>query len=398
MLTNDRQIDRRILLTADSLDMSGWKTTIVAMPLDSPAPEDPRTQRIGSNRTIADRVGIVVEGYRILRRMFGTNRGPVRTLKRLAWQFLVDQESFYERLFWPHIQHLQPNIVVANDLPMLPVAHKLAVRCGGRLVYDSHELYCEQDFSPREKHKWGRIERKYIKHCDAVITVNSSIAEELCTRYTLPKVHVIHNAERCSTTQTRTRYFHDLWSLPEESKILLFQGGLSSGRNLDVLVSSMRYVSACDVVLVILGSGELSNPLQSLISHLKLGRRVFIHPSVAQHELLHLTAAADAGVIPYQANCLNNYYCTPNKLFEFISAGLPILASDLPEIRKIVSNNGIGLVGDLSEPKGIAKSIEELFGDPVRFKEFIARVAATRKVICWEQEEKSLIGIYESLR
>ena len=398
LLTNDRQIDRRILLTADSLDMSGWKTTIVAMPLDAPASEDSRTQRIGSEQTIERREGIVVEGYRLLRRMLGTSRGPVRALKRLAWQFLVNQESFFQRLFWPHIQHLQPDVVVANDLPMLPVAYKLASSCGARLVYDSHELYCEQGFSPREKKTWAHIERKYIQHCDAVITVNASIAEELRTRYALRKVHVIHNAERCSTTQTRTRYFHDRWSLPAESRILLFQGGLSSGRNLEALARSMQYVSTANIVLVILGSGELTTPLQRLISGLKLQQRVFLHPAVPQHELLHLTAAADAGVIPYQANCLNNFYCTPNKLFEFISAGLPILGSDLPEIRKIVTGNGIGLVGDLSEPKGIAKRIDELFSDPVRFREFIDRVADARKVICWEEEEKSLIAIYESLR
>ena len=111
-----------------------------------------------------------------------------------------------------------------------------------------------------------------------------------------------------------------------------------------------------------------------------------------------LTAAADAGMIPYQATCLNNYYCTPNKLFEFIAAGLPILATDLPEIRRMVHEREIGLLGDTSTPKKLAALLDEFFSDEQRFAAWKVRVLMARQEICWEQEERKLVEIYEALR
>jgi glycosyltransferase involved in cell wall biosynthesis len=126
------------------------------------------------------------------------------------------------------------------------------------------------------------------------------------------------------------------FGLPVDKRIVLLQGGLSAGRNLEVLVDAMHYVKDPSVVLVVLGDGLLLRSLQKMAQQEGLAGRVYFHAAVPQNELLELTAAADAGVIPYQATCLNNHYCTPNKLFEFIAAGLPILATDLPEIRRLV--------------------------------------------------------------
>ena len=125
--------------------------------------------------------------------------------------------------------------------------------------------------------------------------------------------------------------------------------------------------------------------------------RVHFHRAVAQQDLPGFTVAADAGVVPYQATCLNNYFCTPNKLFEFIAAGIPVLGSDLPEIRKLVQGHDIGLVGDMGTAERLAELIDAFFGDRDRFANWQVNVRKARERVCWEVEEKKLLEIYEAL-
>lgn len=398
MLTPDRQIDRRILLSADSLEAAGWDVTIIAMPLDAQIADDRRVVRIGSDASLASRENRVLEAYRWVRGHLPMNGRLMRWMKRLAWRYLVDQESFYSKLFYSTGSLYSPRVFVANDLPMLPVAKLLAENCGARLVYDSHELYSEQEFSDREKRRWAEIEAKYIGACDVVITVNQSIASELKHRYGIADVKVIYNAERTSQTPASSRCFHEIFGLSDDTKILLLQGGLSAGRNLEVLVDAIRYVQNPSVVLVVLGDGLLLHSLRKLVQQRGLVERVFFHAAVPQSALAKLTAAADAGVIPYQATCLNNYYCTPNKLFEFIAAGLPILATDLPELRKLINDRNIGLVCDTASSENLAASIDNFFSDQQRFATWKNQVSIVRNLICWEQEEHKLVRIYEALR
>lgn len=400
MLTNDRQIDRRILLQADSLEEAGWKVVILAMLLEQPAAlDDPRVVRIGSvAEAVAGREGWVLSAYARVRRWLPMNGALMRALKSLAWRFLVDHERFYLNLFLADGRRYPAEVVVAHDLPMLAVGRVLAAEFKARLVYDSHELYCEQEFSRSQQLSWARVERRHIHACDRVITVNPSIARELESRYGLPEVHVVLNAERVAELQERSRYLHDCFAIPYEQPVLLFQGGLSSGRNLTKLVEAMASLAAMPVHLVLLGDGRLMLRLQRLIRVRKLSARVHLHPAVAQHDLLAITASADAGIIPYQAICLNNLYCTPNKLFEFVAAGLPILASDLPELRRLIVGHSIGQVFDLSDTDKIADAIRDFFSDEPRIATWRANLRRVRQELCWQSEGQRLKAIYEALK
>lgn len=397
MLTADRQIDRRILLQADSLEAAGWAVRILAMPLDGPAEDDPRVVRVGATGNTARRESLIVAAYRWARARLPMNGPAMRWLKRIAWRYLVDPETFYARLFLGTASGYPAGIYVAHDLPMLPLARQLAQARGARLVYDSHELYSEQEFSSHEKRRWAEIEARHIGACDLVTTVNPSIARELAARYGIDGVQVLLNAERCREAPVPTRRFHLAFGLSENKRVLLMQGGLSAGRNLEALVDAMLHVRDPSIVLVFLGDGLLVDVLRARVRSAGLEERVRFHPAVPQLELLAWTAAADAGVIPYQATCLNNYYCTPNKLFEFIAAGLPILASDLPEIRSMVEGHRIGMVGDTGSPTALASLIDDFFGDRQRFGAWRENLVEARRQVCWEVEEKHLIGLYERL-
>jgi glycosyltransferase involved in cell wall biosynthesis len=402
MLTADRQVDRRILMEAETLEAEGWSVTILAMPNDRgmvDAPQERWVMRVGQTRPkVARYEKLVLNCYLWLRRRVPLKGLLMRWMKQLAWRFLVDQETFYARIFLPEASHYRPTVFVAHDLPLLPVACRLAARSGAKVVYDSHELYSEQSFSVWEQRRWSIIEARYISKCDVVITVNQSIASALERKYSVRGVQVIYNAERAGDLPVRSRHLHERLGLALKNKILLFQGGLSEGRSLDVLVAAMQHVRNENVVLVILGNGPVYVDLQARVRRGRLETRVYFLSAVPQRKLLSFTAAADAGVIPYQATCLNNYYCTPNKLFEFISAGLPILSSDLPEIQKIVEGRQIGLIGDTSTPEKMALLIDDFFSNKERFVFWKANLEFVRKIICWEEEKKKLIKIYGAFR
>jgi glycosyltransferase involved in cell wall biosynthesis len=324
------------------------------------------------------------------------NGHVMQFLKRILWFYVANPEAFYCNLFSEDLIRLTPDVVMAIDLPTLPVAALHARRCGAKLVYDSHELYSEQEFSTREKHLWKAIEEKFIHQCDAVITVNQSIASELQRRYGMNSVHVIHNAINSTGRVQKNKLFHQTFGLPLYRKILLFQGGLSKGRHLETLVHAMKYINNQCIDLVILGDGQVRKALERLALSLGIKHRVYFHPVVPQHQLLEYTQSADVGVIPYQATCLNNLYCTPNKLFEFIAAGIPILGSNLPEINHIVLKHPIGLTGNMNSPDEFAHLIERVFSNDEQLETWKKNTLMAQQQFSWKNEEQKLLHIFRS--
>jgi glycosyltransferase involved in cell wall biosynthesis len=401
MLTLDRHIDRRILLEADVLEQAGWSVRILAAPADeSTGHDDPRVERIGAGpgqQGYPQREGMVLALYRLARRWMPMNGPLMRTLKRFAWKHVVRQDQFFVRLFERSVLARPADVYVAHDLPMLPVGVLAKRQHGGKLVYDSHELYVEQEFSAHEKRVWSELETRAIHEADAVITINPSVARQIETRYGLGTVHVVYNAEKLLSAPVQERRFHREFGLSADARVLLMQGGLSAGRNIETLVRAMRHVTARDVHLVVMGDGQMKAALRRIVAG-GLQDRVHLKDAVPQAELVSWSASADAGVIPYQATCLNNYYCTPNKLFEFIAAGLPVLGSDLPEIRSIVVGNAIGEVADLSTEEKIAAAIDGFFGHPARLQAWRAAAASAREKVNWDVEGRKVVEIYEKLR
>lgn len=399
MLTTDRQIDRRILQQADSLEKAGWFVTILAMPEDtSSSKDDPRVVRVQiKKQTIGLKHFSLLSFYRVIRRYVPMNGHVMQFLKRILWSYVVNPDAFYGDLFADELMQLTPHVVMAIDLPMLPVAALHARRCGAKLVYDSHELYSEQEFSTREKRLWKVIEEKFIHQCDAVITVNQSIASELQSRYGMNLVYVIYNAINSTARAQKNKLFHQAFGLPLERKILLFQGGLTKGRHLEALVHAMKYIDNQCIDLVILGDGQVRKALERLALSLGVKHRVYFHPAVPQHQLLEYTQSADVGVIPYQATCLNNLYCTPNKLFEFIAAGIPILGSNLPEIDHIVLKYQLGLTGKMSGPNEFAHLIDKVFRNEEQLEVWRENSLIAQQAFSWRHEEQKLLQIFRNL-
>lgn len=294
--------------------------------------------------------------------------------------------------------YFNPDIIHVHDLPRLQAGCLIKKALNIPLIYDAHELYPEIDtLTNKQKKKLKRLESKFIKQCDSVITVNEFIAEIMERDYKTSKINVIYNATTPLPTKLEKQpdLFRQNLTIPSNAHILLFQGWMSKTRGLQNLVRSIPQVEK-KIHLVLMGYGDVQNELREIIAELRIKDRVHILEAVPQTELLKWTSSADAGIIPYQPIDLNNYYCSPNKLFEFIQAGLPIIANALPFLKKVVQENDFGLVADLKSPFEYAKAINLMFKNTNNFNRFKANLKKRSGEFSWASEEVKLKNIYQT--
>jgi glycosyltransferase involved in cell wall biosynthesis len=292
-----------------------------------------------------------------------------------------------------------PQALHAHDLNTLPVAAALARRLRLPLTYDAHELYPEiSTLSPREAATWRFLERHLASRADHTVTVCDSIAAELEQRYGVDRPTVLLNcpvgsgANGGSARKPPPR--GAFLSLCErKAPLILYQGGFSPHRGLPALVRSAHELKRGTIVLM--GWGRLEDELRELIAREGLESRVRIVGPVPPGEVVAHAARATIGVIPYEPVGLNNTYTTPNKLFDYMAAGLPVAASRLPELTRFVEGGEIGLTFSPGDPTALAKAINEMLADPERYRRMRERAKDAARHYTWEQEAPKLLALYE---
>lgn len=273
-------------------------------------------------------------------------RGPA--LRRRATLFLVRRAGRIIRdgLLRDELIALRPAVIHCHDLITVPIGVAAARRIGAKVVFDSHEIFEEvSQISRLRKLRFRMMQRRISGKVDGFITVNDSIAEFLRTRYPrLPPAVVVCNAvpldpEGPPADDGRLR---DAASVESGRKILLYQGGFARHRGLDILVRSAPMLPD-DWCLVMMGWGTYQPTLERIADEVDIPRRnVRFIPGVPQDELRRWTAGADLGVIPYENVCLNHWYCSPNKLWEYPAAGVPLLVSPFPVLVATIEQHRIG--------------------------------------------------------
>ncbi|NPV90659.1 MAG: methyltransferase domain-containing protein [Firmicutes bacterium] len=380
MICHDQQIDRRIIQQAKALIKTGWHGIIVALSFNESDRLDNYegidVHRIGLARIVPECP--VYWRYQNRQRIINWWGRWINNLSKINWKVYklnlllhyrcrsISHPLPFDNVFYAAARNYLADLIVAHDLPALKAASRLADEWNVPLVYDAHELYYEQKtFSSRQKTFMFGNEKELIQKCAEVFCVNLSIAEEMACRYGIVTPHVLLNAIDSINNgdgSGKKDLIRQHFGLPANIRVILYQGGLLANRNLETTAKAMRYIKSKDVVLVFIGSGHLLHRLEKTARRFAPDKILF-KEAVPQEELLNWTASADIGIVPYPHVDLNTYYCTPNKLFEYIQAGLPIIANDLPELRRFVEDTGFGKVGLMNNPRNMAALIDSAVMD-----------------------------------
>jgi glycogen synthase len=289
-----------------------------------------------------------------------------------------------------------PRAVHAHDLNTLLAASRAARATGAALVFDSHEIWWEQlapGIAPDEWiHFYRELQRELMPSVDRMLTVCESIADWFTEFHRMPKPAVVRNS-----IELVSGFTPDISARPEDRPVeVLFHGGYSINRGLEELIEAASMLK--NARLAFRGFGVLEPKLRSIVEERRLQHVVRFEEAVPMSDVVTAASASDIGVIPYKPVCLNNRFSTPNKLFEYMNAGVAVAASDLPEIARIVRGEQIGALFDPMDPTSIANAINELASDRQRLAEMRRRSRRAAELRHhWGVDEQVLLQIYREL-
>ena len=330
------------------------------------------------------------------------DRPPVRPCPEPPPRRLPIPASEDDRRYWAYIRQInqiwakeaiawKPDLVQAHDCDALEAAARTARACGSKFVYDSHELWSDQPFITSQEgiEYWNRVEGQYLGETDARLTVSVPFAEVLEERYGKPFIP-LHNCQDYEVAPPARR--GTLRARFGGRPVALYQGVYGLDRGLEELIASAAYQE--EVVIALRGYGDREGAMRELAR--PYPHVVFLEPC-ASSDIVASAAEADFGVIPFLPTCLNHYYNTPNKLFEFMMAGLPIASADLPDLRRFIEGERIGLLFDPYSLSDIARGLVELSR-----RSDLAEMGQRAHLACkerfnWATEGQKLLACYASL-
>jgi glycosyltransferase involved in cell wall biosynthesis len=289
----------------------------------------------------------------------------------------------------------------ASDLAALPSCYLAARLRRKPLIYEAYELPLVQPHIARQR-LLSRVAhgflRRVVPSCAGVIAVSPPIGDEMRRLYGGPPPVILRNIPPYQPTVTSNR-LREYLGLDAATRIALYQGGIQENRGLDLLVRAGKYLPA-GIVVAMMGDGQSKPRLQALIEQEGVGERVRMVPAAPYAELLSWTASADLGlnVLPPDFS-LSIKWCLPNKLFEYLMAGLPVLSSDLPAVAEILRTYDAGQVVASLDPQDVAQAITEMLANPTALARMRQHaLEATEHDLSWEHEQQRLLGLYASLK
>jgi glycosyltransferase involved in cell wall biosynthesis len=284
----------------------------------------------------------------------------------------------------------------------LPALSTLRRRFGGATIYDSRDVYMRsRDLATARgplKTWLEALERRWARAANRVITVNHWYAGLLAEQLGVDRPLVIMNLPaRQPAFEPKPNLIRDRLGLTSGTSIVLYQGGLMTARGIEQSMTAI--LSLPDAVLCLLGFGALRNRLVEQSRFAPYIGRVFVLDPVSPDDLLAWTASADVSVMAIQPTSLNHTYTTPQKLFETIAVGVPVVAADLPGMAEIVRETDAGALCDPTDPAAIAAAVRKVLDTPPEVaaarRERI--LAAARDRYNWETEAPALLGLYREL-
>ncbi len=361
-VSNDIVTDQRVLKMADVLVGSGHPVTI-------------------AGRRLSGSLAVSNIPYEIKRfRMFFT-RG-------FLFYFFFNLRLFFFLLF------RKASLLVSNDLDTLLPNYIVSRIRGIRLVYDSHEYFtgvAELDGRYFVKWVWKTIERFIVPKINTLITVNDSIAKLYQDEYG-GSPHVVRNLGRKYTGHPAGR----ITGASGKELLLVFQGrGINMNRGGEELIDAV--VITGGVHLMVIGGGDNYMALRQRAENSGEKQKFTFLPVMEWNEMMAYTSSADLGLSLDKPDHINSKFSLPNKIFDYIAAGIPVLASDLPEIRRLNDEYGFGLLIKDVEPRSISEKICLLRDDPFLLAKLKAGSVRASVELNWEREAEKVQRIYSGL-
>jgi len=279
------------------------------------------------------------------------------------------------RLFRKAALGRRARLYQASDLYTLPALSAAARRHGGRLSFDSRELYPHVDATagkPWATLLWSRLEHRFVPRCDAVFTVNESIAERLERTYRIPSPVVVYNVAAPATAGSGRASQGDL-GMGSGQPIVLYQGLFHAGRGLETLIEAMTHVP--DATLVLIGDGPIRDAVVRMAAD-RLGNRCQVLPFTPPDVLRRLTGAADVGVHVPDPISESVRLALPNKLFEYLAADVPVVVSDLPEMGRVVRRFDVGLTVPPQDVTSLAQALQRALFDAALRERWLRHIPA----------------------
>lgn len=373
--------DTRVEAEARSLARAGYGVTVVAEAA-SGLPE--REER---------------DGYRLVRVTRAGRSVPVV-------RFLAT-----DRRFQAALQRTDPDILHAHDSNALAPVAAVAGRLRIPFVYDAHDLWTGRAAHGRSplylrasNAYFRRVERRWLPAAAGRITVSPPLARYLEAAYDLPSFTLVPNYPdlRGDPTPAR-RSLRDRpggEAIPPNADTILYLGGLMADRGLEQLVDATARIAGSHPTahLALLGDGALARPLMDRARAAGIGDRLHVLRPVPPGEVIAYARDATVGVSPIIPSCLNYRFSLPNKLFQSMAAGLPVIASDFPQVQEVVEATGAGRCVDMQDPSALAIALAAMLDDRDAARAMGQRGRrAVEERFNWETSERALLDLYAAV-
>ncbi|MBV8889993.1 MAG: glycosyltransferase [Alphaproteobacteria bacterium] len=330
------------------------------------------------------------------------DRLRLRTLSRVDYvRAVLRQFATTTSAFWNHVRDtpVKPDVVHCNDLETLLVGILAKQQFGCRLVYDAHEFYprSDPDGGWIDVAFFSLLERLLIRRADAVVTVNPMLAEVMRRAYGLQRVYAVANAELWVEGRPEPAHGSEMDRLAAGRVKFLFQGRFTPGRGIDELIEGWTAVDGRRAALFLRGPANIwrERAMAQAAALGLLDHSVYFLDAVSEEALVPAAAEADVGIIPYRPLIINDRLSCPNKLSQYLHAGLMVIANDLPYVKSVLTEAEAGLFYNSSTSGTLAAAVRTILGDPEllqRARRNARRYARER--FNWQVEGETLYALY----
>jgi glycosyltransferase involved in cell wall biosynthesis len=297
------------------------------------------------------------------------------------------------------------DIIHCNDLKALPVGFlvKKLFNSQVKIVYDAHEYETQMyGLSKLDKFFAFIIEKNLISSADVVFTVSDSIADEYKKLYGIAKPTLIFNTpvyKDVTGSSQDDNVFRLKFNIAENQKIFIYQGGFSKSRGIESILVAFDQLNTdfkgekdSLPVVVFMGYGIL---LPLVLQFSNRCPNIFYHPAVKINEVFDYTKCADFGILYTENSCLNNFYCMPNKIFEYLMAEVPVIASNTKDVKNFVDQKNVGEVAESNDVYGLLYAIKKVLSKDLN--QYRENILFVKKEYNWESQEKKMIEAYHNL-